>query len=378
MNKIEQLNIGGKRSGKGFVAHKAVLVDALSRGLADRVSVSDITVGRKGLLAYLKSLSGSNIIKVIPDGETIKVSCGSHAGTVNDSDWIGENTPMTICEVKVSPHHVVQPNIGAGELADALMQTLPFTATEDTRPTLQCVKVIAGDGKLILVSADGYTLSEVRLDYTGEGEALINRADLIGVANALRKAKRANIAIEASGEGLDGTALVIDTEVVTYRFNSFVGQFPDYGKLIPSEFNTYVSMDSAEALQAVRSLVALSGDKDTAIDIAVAEGLITLSNPDDKGSVTVHADTTGDGDIRANAQYLLKVFRACQGMIDLSISEASSPMLFSLNGNKVVVMPMAKPTSRTPAEAETEATETETPAEKPRARRSRAKEPVAV
>ena len=378
MNKIEQLNIGGKRSGKGFVAHKAVLVDALSRGLADRVSVSDITVGRKGLLAYLKTLSGSNIIKIVPDGKTIKVLCGSHAGTVNDSDWIGENTPLTICEVRVSPHHVVQPNIGTGEFADALMQTLPFTATEDTRPTLQCVKVIAGDGKLILVSADGYTLSEVRLDYTGEGEALINRADLIGVANALRKAKRANIAIEASGEGLDGTALVIDTEVVTYRFNSFVGQFPDYGKLIPSEFNTYVSMDSAEALQAVRSLVALSGDKDTAIDIAVAEGLITLSNPDDKGSVTVHADTTGDGDIRANAQYLLKVFRACQGMIDLSISEASSPMLFSLNGNKVVVMPMAKPTSRTPAEAETEATETETPAEKPRARRSRAKEPVAV
>jgi hypothetical protein len=33
----EQLNIVGKRSGEGFVAHKAKLVNALSRALADRL-----------------------------------------------------------------------------------------------------------------------------------------------------------------------------------------------------------------------------------------------------------------------------------------------------------------------------------------------------
>ena len=366
MTKLEQLNIGGKRSGKGFVAHKAVILDALSRGLADRVTVSKVTVGRKGLLAYLKALTGSNIIKVIPDGKkTLRVHCGSHTGTVNDSDWIGENTPLAVCEMRVSPHHVVQPNIGSVELADALMQTLPFTAVEDGRPTLQCVKFLAGKGKLIMVSADGYTLSEVKLDYNGEGEALINRAELAGVANALRKAKRASIAIEASGENLDGTVLVIDTEVVTYRFTSFVGQFPDYDKLIPNEFTTHASLDTTEALRAVTALVALSGDKDTALDMSVAEGIITMSNPDDKGSVTINADTTGDGEIRANAQYLLKVFRACQGMIDLSIGTPSTPMLFSLNGNKVVVMPMLKATAKKSAEGEgeTEPVEAIVPAE---------------
>ena len=56
----------GKRSGNGFIAHKAVLVSALSRALSERVTLMDFTIGRKGFLGYLKALGGSNVIKVIP------------------------------------------------------------------------------------------------------------------------------------------------------------------------------------------------------------------------------------------------------------------------------------------------------------------------
>ncbi len=62
---MEQLNIEGKRSGEGFVAHKATLVNALSRALADRVVLMDLTIGRKGLLGYLKALGGSNVIRLL-------------------------------------------------------------------------------------------------------------------------------------------------------------------------------------------------------------------------------------------------------------------------------------------------------------------------
>jgi len=61
---VEQLNIEGKRSGEGFVAHKAMLVNALSRAIADRVILMGITLGLKGFLGYLKALGGSNIVKV--------------------------------------------------------------------------------------------------------------------------------------------------------------------------------------------------------------------------------------------------------------------------------------------------------------------------
>ena len=55
---MEKLNIVGKRSGNGFVAHKATLVNALSRALAERLMLMDFTIGRKGLLGYLKAIGG--------------------------------------------------------------------------------------------------------------------------------------------------------------------------------------------------------------------------------------------------------------------------------------------------------------------------------
>jgi len=96
---IEQLNIVGKRSGEGFVAHKAMLVIALMRAIADRVMLMDITLGRKGLIGYLKALGGSNIVKVIPSNgsasgsqatdKRLKVICGANTSYLADSHWIG-------------------------------------------------------------------------------------------------------------------------------------------------------------------------------------------------------------------------------------------------------------------------------------------------
>jgi len=154
--KIEQLNIEGKRSGDGFVAHKAMLVNALSRALADRVVLMDLTIGRKGLLGYLKALGGSNIIKVIPSNgsasgsqatvKRLKVICGANTSLLADNEWIGDKTPLTLCDVRVSPNNSVKPNVGTNELADALARVLPFATTDDARPVLQCVNFVAKEG----------------------------------------------------------------------------------------------------------------------------------------------------------------------------------------------------------------------------------------
>jgi len=184
-----------------------MLVNALSRALADRVMLLDFTIGRKGLLGYLKAVGG-NVVKVIPSNgsasetqatdKRLKVICGANTSYLADSDYS------------------VKPNVGTIELADALNQVLPFTATDDARPILQCVNFIAKEGKLTLVSADGFRLAVISLDYDdGEGQALIKRDDLKGMVNALKRAKRARVSFENGGEQLTSTSLVIDTETVT-------------------------------------------------------------------------------------------------------------------------------------------------------------------
>jgi len=387
----------GKRSGDGFVAHKAMLVNALSRALADRVMLMDFTIGRKGFVGYLKALGGSNIVKVTPSASAsgeqanghkrLKVACGANTSYLEDLAWIvteGKRiTPLSLCDVRVSPNNTVKPNVGASELAEALNRVLPFTAFGDDRPVLTCVLFVAKEGKLTLVSADGFRLAVVTLDYEGEGQALVNRDELRGIANALRRAKRARVSFEPSGESLDGMALILDTELIRYKWISYQGNFPDWQKLIPTEFNTVAHFDTVEATKAVNSLKALSDNpKAYPIDLTIGDGKLVMANPDNTGQAELSADTDGQGFVRIDGKYLTQALKACGGMVDFSLASATSPMLFSLDGYQLVVMPMvtekaqaeqkakqAEPVAESQPTAEPEAT-------KPKGKRSRAKQPV--
>jgi len=400
---LEQLNIVGKRSGEGFVAHKAMLVIALARAIADRVMLMDITLGRKGLIGYLKALGGSNIVKVIPSNgsasgsqatdKRLKVTCGANTSHLADNHWIGEKTPFTLCEVRVSPSNTVTPNVGASELAEALNRVLPFTSKDDNRPVLACVNFEAKDGKLTLVSADGFRLAVVSLDYAdGEGQALINGDDLKGIANALRKAKRVRVSFEAGGNTIGGYSLIIDTELIRYKWQGVNGDYPDYGKLIPTEFNTTAHLDTVEAIKAVNSLKAIADNpKGYPIDLTIGDGKVVMANPDDKGQAELVADTDGEVKIRLDGQYLAQALKACGGMVEFKLTNAYSPTLFSANGYQLVVMPMltdyaneqakkdreAKAEQAEPtAEVETEPTEPVTEPKKTKRNRNRKKEAV--
>jgi len=371
---VEKLNIVGKRSGNGFVAHKATLVNALSRALADRLMLMDFTIGRKGLLGYLKAVAGSNVVKIVPAngadseehgiGKRLKVICGSNTSYLEDMAWVGEKTPMSHAEVRVSPNNTVKPNIGNVELAEALNRTLPFTSTEDNRPVLQCVLFKAGEGKLKLVSADGFRLAVQTIDFDGEGQVLIVRDDLAGIANALRKARRVNLSFEASGESLDGMKLIIDTEAIRYSFISADGTFPDYEKLIPNEAKTVVHFDTVEAGKAISSLKVLADSKSYPIDLTPDNGMVILSSPDDKGQAVIPADIEGEPNrVRIEGKYLADALRACSGMVDLKLTDGKSPVLFQVDGYLLVTMPMLtnaeKPKAEPEPEPEAEAEETE-------------------
>jgi len=296
-------------------------------------------------------LGGSNIVKVIPSNgsasgsqatdKRLKVTCGANTSHLADSHWIGEKTPFTLCEVRVSPSNSVIPNVGAIELAEALARVLPFTDKGDDRPVLACVNLEAKDGKLTLVGSDGFRLAVISLDYAdGEGQALINRDELIGVANALRRAKRVRVTFEEGGEKLTSKSLIIDTELIRYKWTSLDANYPDWQKLVPTEFNIFAHFDTVEAIKAVNSLKAIADSKAYPIDLTIGNGMVVMANPDNKGQAELVADTIGEGNVRLDGQYLAEALKACGGMVELKLTNAYSPMLFSANGYQLVVMPM--------------------------------------
>jgi DNA polymerase III sliding clamp (beta) subunit (PCNA family) len=133
----------------------------------------------------------------------------------------------------------------------------------------------------------------------------VSREDLRGIANALRKAKRVRLGFEKSGDSLDGMSLIIDTEAIRYKWRGADGNYPDYEKLIPTEFNTVAHLDTVEAIKAVSSLKVLADSKGYPIDLNLDGGYITLANSEDKGQAVIPADIEGKPvKVRIDGSYL--------------------------------------------------------------------------
>jgi len=114
---------------------------------------------------------------------------------------------------------------------------------------------------------------------------------------------------------------------------------------------------------------------------------VVLANPDEKGQAELVADTDGQGFVRIDGQYLAEALRACGGMAEFKLTNAYSPMLFTVDGYQLVVMPMmsdkANEQQRAKAKAEQAESQpaeqqpvTEPVAEKPKGKAKRAKQPI--
>ena len=375
---MEQLNIEGKRSGDGFVAHKAVLLEALQRTTADRIILCGVEVGRKGLLNYFKALAGNNIIKVVPAKgsvnaqKSLKVVCGSHIGNLASGEWVNENTPPTSGDLRVSPTVGIKPNIGASEMATALSRVIPFSAKlvkdDKRRPVLGCVLMEAKGGVLTLVGADGIGMAINTLSFDEqEAKALVPRDDLRAIVNALRRAKRLNVVFEGKGEESYSQVVVFMTDLVQYRLESANYRFPDYRKQVPTSHTAVAHIDTVETAKAINALKAINAIKDYAVDLLIEDNRLVLASPDDKettvGEHSIPCETEGSIDIRLVGSYLSNALRLCGGMVDISATKPYENLMVKQNGYTVLLMPQLSNKAKTAYEADQKAKEADKPVE---------------
>jgi DNA polymerase-3 subunit beta len=186
---------------------------------------------------------------------------------------------------------------------------------------------------------------------------------------------------------------VIETEAIRYKWASEVGTYPDYEKLIPTEAQTEARFDTRELMRAGMAVASLGVAKDATIRLYIEESRVRLSSSDGAGEATIEAQTQGEAKTALSARYLTQVLKALGGMAELKVNGTKDPILFTVDGYRLVVMPMfvqwgdeAEMPTEPVAEAEAP-TEAETPTEpvaeaeaptEDKPRRSRKREPVAV
>jgi DNA polymerase-3 subunit beta len=189
---------------------------------------------------------------------------------------------------------------------------------------------------------------------------------------ALRKAKRVKVSFEQKPDndngGLLAKSLIVDTELIKYSLPSQEGSYPDYGKVFPSDCIASASFDTKEAVKACQSLLAIWFDDNTKglfrpLTLTVADNKVTIEAKEDRGSMVISAETSGEAKIAVAGNYLIKALRACGGIAEMKLASPQSPIALTVDGYRCLVMPMRLPESKAVAEAEAVAKEAEAKAE---------------
>ncbi|GEM_PF-3662366 len=74
--------------------------------------------------------------------------------------------------------------------------------------------------------------------------------------------------------------------------------------------------------------------------LTISDGKVILEAKEDRGKAEVEADTSGEVKTAVSARYLVQALKACGGMVELKVSSQSSPVMFTVDGYRFVVMPM--------------------------------------
>ncbi len=205
---------------------------------------------------------------------------------------------------------------------------------------------------------------------------MINAGELRGIANVLKRSRRTRLSFD-NGEA-SVKALTIETECIRYKWVSLEATFPDWRKLIPSQSETFAHFDTVEAIKAINSLKSLADDKVYAVDLTLADGKVVFANTDGRGQAELPADIVGQGSIRVQGEYLTSALRACGGIAQMMLQNSYSPMLFTTDGYRIVLMPMLSDKSNAEQKAAKAQAEPQPEAEHQpvKAKSSRAKEPT--
>jgi DNA polymerase-3 subunit beta len=228
----------------------------------------------------------------------------------------------------------------------AMLQLVQYAmAQQDIRYYLNGLLLIVDGGLLTLVATDGHRLAYVSSEIEGgkrKAEVIVPRKAVLELVKLLGE-NGEQVTMQVSGSqvrftfsGIDLISKVID------------GKFPDYGRVIPSNYKRHIVVPRLTLLQALQRAAILSNEKFRGVRwVLTANSLkIICSNAEqEEAEEELEVDYSGEAlDVGFNINYLLDVLNnLAQEQVDCALGDANSSMLVTVPGEKAfkyVVMPM--------------------------------------
>jgi DNA polymerase-3 subunit beta len=233
--------------------------------------------------------------------------------------------------------------VGSVAFGHAVAQAVTAAGRDDMLPVLTGVRVELDGDSIAMLATDRFRLSQRELTWSPtasdiDAAALVPAKVLADTAKALVGGSEISIALSNPGAGGQGEGIIgfegsAGGGVRRTTTRLLDGDFPKVRSLFPSEHLTVARVDKAALVDSVKR-VALVAERNTAVQLAFSDGVLTLdagSGEEAMASESLEAAITGE-DITTgfNPAYLLDGLTAIESpFVELAFTQASKPVVLS-------------------------------------------------
>ncbi len=214
-----------------------------------------------------------------------------------------------------------------------------FASSLDSgRPALSGVLIKKEKGKFLMVATDGYRLSLknnilLKTKSDDSSESLLLSARVIKELSSIKQAE--DISLFVSSKSNQAIFIQAETTLVGRLIEA---EFPEYEKIIPTDFGTKAEFDKNEMQKAIKLCSVFARETANIIKLAIKKDKVVVSaNAPSTGENTVEVDAKMAGEeneIAFNARYLLDLFANIEEeSMSFEMSGPLNPGVFKIVGD---------------------------------------------
>lgn len=248
----------------------------------------EITVPAK-LFSDIVSNLNAGQIEIESEKEHLKLTSqnfSSQISGMNSSDF--PNVPQEIDKANLK--------IDSGSFSSALSQVLFAVSTDETRPVLTGVLMIVRKNELVLVSTDGFRLSQKRLKIDNpelEFSFIVPRNTLTELARLSQGSSSILLSFKA---GESQIIFGVGDCVLTSRL--IEGEFPKFEDIIPKQSKIKLNVDKEDLLRSVKLASVFARESANVVKMKIRDNSLELSSENQiNGSQVSSLESKIDGDL---------------------------------------------------------------------------------
>ncbi|MBI2454078.1 MAG: DNA polymerase III subunit beta [Parcubacteria group bacterium] len=308
------------------------------------VKSGEITVPAKVFYNIISVLNSDKVVLEIKKNNILHINSVNYQATLKGED--SKDFPI-IPKLNKSIVFEVDPVV----FCKSLNQIIGFVSNSETRPEITGVFLYksTGDNNLFVVSTDSFRLGERIIilsdDYKNLSFAVIVPAKTISELIRIFSDYKNNIVVN-----IENNQIGFESDKTELISRLIEGNYPDYKKLIPTDFNTVASVNKDNFVKTIK-LVSLFSGRINDIKLSFVKGntpkLVLYAGDSDLGEsdASLDIELTGEGlDIKFNWRYLLDgVAGATDSIICFNFINEGKPCLVKFPKDKnfiYLVMPI--------------------------------------